>query len=117
MSLTASKILFCAASLLVSAFFLWQGDKAISFHICAFRSMRTKQDLDDLLSTSHNPALVLSKIIPALIALVGVGIMTIVDRSVAGLIVFAVGVVAFCISSALDAYGAMKASKRNGVSP
>lgn len=107
MPLMTSNILICIVSLLVSSFFLWQGDKAIFFHISALRSMRTRQNLNDLLDSTKNHTLVFTKVIPAIVVLTGVGMMTISTRSVVGLIIFVVGVIGFCTSSAFYAYAAL----------
>ena len=105
-----SSVLICIASVAASAFFLWQADKAIGFHICAFRSVRTQQDLSDLLRAHENPVSVPLKIIPAIVVMVGVGFMTLENHSIFGLTLFAIGVAAFCVSSALHAYAALNRS-------
>jgi hypothetical protein len=107
MSPIVSNGLTCIGCCLFFAFVLWQADKAISFHICAFRSMRTKEDFADAVATLKNPSLVPTKVVPAVIALVGVGIITIVDNSIVGLIIAIAGIVLFCASSAVHAYAAL----------
>jgi len=111
MSLIASKALVCAASCLFFAFILWQSDKAIFFHVCAFRSMRTKKDFVKSLNY-FNPFLVSTKIIPAFVALIGIGMIAIIDQSMLGLLIAIIGVVFFCMSSALHAYAALNRSKQ-----
>jgi len=110
MSLIVSKVLVCIACCLFFAFILWQSDRAISFHVCAFRSMRTKQSFVESLKTS-NPFLVPTKIIPALVTLVGVGLIAVLDNSIWGLLIAITGIVLFCISSALHAYAILNKSK------
>ena len=53
-----------------------------------------------------------TKIIPAFVALIGVGMIAIIDQSMLGLLIAIIGVVFFCMSSALHAYAALNRSKQ-----
>jgi hypothetical protein len=91
----------------ITLFLLQQADRGLWYQFCLFRSIVAKADARQLCKSHQNPFLVPTKVLPAVLAAVGVGWSFMAHGGLAGLGLAFLAIAVFSIASAIHAHRAL----------